>query len=108
MFITKKHLPRRTFLRSALATVSLPLLQAMIPAATALAQTAARTPPRMGFFYFPHGSVMRNWTPDTVGSNFELKSVLQPLQAFRDQITIVSNLENKRAEGPVHAITPGT
>ena len=108
MFITKKHLPRRTFLQSAAASVSLPLLEAMIPASTALAQTAANTGPRMGFFYFPHGAVMNSWTPDTVGSDFELKSILQPLEQHRDHLTIVSNLENKRAYGPVHAITPGT
>jgi hypothetical protein len=108
MFITKKHLPRRTFLKSAAASVSLPLLEAMIPASTALAQTAANTGPRMGFFYFPHGAVMNSWTPDTVGSDFELKSILQPLEQHRDHLTIVSNLENKRAYGPVHAITPGT
>jgi hypothetical protein len=108
MFITKKHLPRRTFLKSAAASVSLPLLEAMIPASTALAQTAANTGPRMGFFYFPHGAVMNSWTPDTVGSEFELKSILQPLEQHRDHLTIVSNLENKRAYGPVHAITPGT
>ena len=108
MFITKKHLPRRTFLKSAAASVSLPLLEAMIPASTALAQTAANTGPRMGFFYFPHGAVMNSWTPDTVGSEFELKSILQPLEQHRDHLTIVSNLENKRAYGPVHAITPCT
>ena len=108
MFITKKHLPRRTFLKSAAASVSLPLLEAMIPASTALAQTAANTGPRMGFFYFPHGAVMNSWPPDTVGSDFELKSILQPLEQHRDHLTIVSNLENKRAYGPVHAITPGT
>ena len=108
MFISKKHLPRRTFLRSALATVSLPLLDAMIPASTALAQTAAVSLPRMGFFYFPHGAVMGNWTPDKAGSDFELKSLLAPLEKYKSHITIVSNLENKRAYGPVHAITPGT
>jgi hypothetical protein len=108
MFISKKHIPRRTFLKSAAASVSLPLLEAMIPAGTALAQTAANTGPRMGFFYFPHGAVMANWTPETTGSEFELKSILQPLAQHRDHLTIVSNLENKRAYGPVHAITPGT
>ncbi|MES2603497.1 MAG: DUF1552 domain-containing protein [Pseudomonadota bacterium] len=108
MFITKKHLARRTFLRSALATISLPLLDAMIPASTALAQTAAVTPPRLGFFYFPHGAVMGNWTPDKVGSDFELKSLLKPLEKYKSLMTIVSNTENKRAYGPVHAITPGT
>ena len=108
MFITKKHIARRTFLKSAAASVSLPLLDAMIPAGTALAQTAANMAPRMGFFYFPHGAVMDNWTPDTTGSEFELKSILEPLAAHKDYLTIVSNLENKRAYGPVHAITPGT
>jgi hypothetical protein len=108
MFISKKHLPRRTFLRNAGVSISLPLLDAMIPAATALAQTAAMAPPRMGFFYFPHGAVMDNWTPEQSGSDFELKSILEPLSPFKDQLTIVSGLENKRANGPVHAITPGT
>lgn len=108
MFISKKHLARRTFLRSAVAGVSLPLLDAMIPAATALAQTAAVSAPRLGFFYFPHGAVMSNWTPDKVGSDFELKSLLKPLDKYKQMMTIVSNLENKRAYGPVHAITPGT
>jgi hypothetical protein len=108
MFITKKHLPRRTFLRNAFATISLPLLDAMIPAHTALAQTAAVSAPRLGFFYFPHGAVMSNWTPDKVGSDFELKRLLTPLEKYKEHMTIVSNLENKRAYGPVHAITPGT
>jgi len=108
MFITKKHIARRTFLKSAAATVSLPLLEAMVPAGTALAQTAASPVPRMGFFYFPHGAVMDNWTPDTTGSDFELKSILAPLADHKNYLTIVSNLENKRAYGPVHAITPGT
>lgn len=108
MFITKKHLHRRTFLKSAVASVSLPLLEAMIPAGTAMAQTAANVGPRMGFFYFPHGAVMANWTPETTGTDFELKSILKPLEQHRDYLTIVSNLENKRAYGPVHAITPGT
>ncbi len=108
MFITKKHLHRRTFLRSALATISLPLLDAMIPAGTALAKTAAVTPPRLGFFYFPHGAVMGGWTPDKVGTDFELKKLLLPLDKYKSHMTIVSNMENKRAYGPVHAITPGT
>jgi len=108
MFIRKKHLPRRTFLRNLGVGVGLPLLDAMIPAATALAQTAASAPPRMGFIYFPHGAVMSNWTPDQQGRDFELKSILQPLAPFKNALTIVSGLENKRANGPVHAITPGT
>lgn len=108
MFISRKHLPRRTFLRSAVATISLPLLDAMIPAATALANTAANIPPRMAFIYFPHGAVMDHWTPDQVGKDFELKRLLKPLEPWQEYLTVVSNLDCSRASGPVHAITPGT
>src|SRR5690606_30795462 len=109
MFITKKHLSRRTMLRGLGAAVSLPLLDAMIPAGTALAQTAAAPTPRLGFFYFPHGAIMDKWTPATTGSDFELTPILQPFAAFKDQMTIVSNLRNKAAEGAgVHATSPGT
>jgi hypothetical protein len=76
MFITKKHLPRRTFLRGLGASLSLPLLDAMIPAGTALAQTAAAPKPKMGFFYFPHGAVMDRWMPAETGRTFELPQIL--------------------------------
>ncbi|HMB73429.1 MAG TPA: DUF1552 domain-containing protein [Gammaproteobacteria bacterium] len=109
MFLAKRHLPRRTFLRGAGATLALPLLDAMIPAATAIAQTAAAPTPRMGFFYFPHGAVMDKWTPATTGVDFELPQILAPFEVFRDQMTIVSGLRNKAAEGAgVHAVNPGT
>ncbi|MEY4641185.1 MAG: hypothetical protein RLZZ227_1179 [Pseudomonadota bacterium] len=109
MFITKKHLSRRTLLRGAGAALALPLLDAMIPASTALAQTAAAGKPRLGFFYFPHGAIMDKWTPSATGSGFELTPILQPLAAFKDQMTIVSNLRNSAAEGAgVHATSPGT
>jgi len=67
MFITKKHLPRRTFLRGMGTAIALPLLDAMIPARTALAQTAANPTPHLGFIYFPHGAIMNQWTPKTEG-----------------------------------------
>src|SRR5262245_19121001 len=108
MFITKKHLSRRTFLRGAGVAVGLPLLDAMIPAGTALAQTAAKPVPRMGFIYFPHGAIMSNWTPKTEGTDFEFTPILKPLEPFRKQLTIVSGLANKQAFGPVHALSPGT
>src|SRR5690606_37244882 len=109
MFITRKHLPRRTVLRGIGAAVGLPLLDAMIPAATAIAQTAAAPRPRMGFFYFPHGAIMDKWTPAGTGSNCALTPILQPLAGFRDRMTIVSNLRNRAAEGAgVHATSPGT
>jgi hypothetical protein len=109
MFITRKHLSRRTVLRGLGTSIALPLLDAMIPAATALAQTAAAPAPRFGFIYFPHGAVMNRWTPSAEGSNFELPQILKPLEAFKNQMTIVSGLRNKAAEGgAVHQITPGT
>jgi hypothetical protein len=109
MFITKKHLPRRTFLRGVGTAMALPLLDAMIPARTALAQTAANPTPHLGFIYFPHGAIMGQWTPKTEGSNFELSPILKPLAPFQKQLTVVSGLANRPAVSPaVHAITPGT
>ncbi len=109
MFITKKHLSRRTFLRGAGVTVGLPLLDAMVPAWTALAQTAAAPKPRMGFMYLPHGAIMEQWTPVADGSSFELTPILKPFAPFQKQLTIVSGLENKPAIAPpVHALNPAT
>jgi len=109
MFITKKHLPRRTFLRGMGTAIALPLLDAMIPARTALAQTAANPTPHLGFIYFPHGAIMNQWTPKTEGSTFELSPILKPLAPFQKQLTVVSGLANRPAVSPaVHAITPGT
>ena len=63
----------------------------------------------MGFFYLPHGAIMRDWTPDIIGSDFELKPILKPFEPFKDKLTIVSGLGNKPAvSSAVHAITPGT
>jgi hypothetical protein len=109
MFITKRHLSRRTVLRGLGASVSLPLLDAMIPAGTALAQTAAAAKPKMGFFYLPHGAVMDRWRPASTGRAFELPQILKPFEPFQSQMTIVSGLRNKAAEGAgVHAVNPGT
>jgi Protein of unknown function (DUF1552) len=118
MFITKKHLSRRTLLRAGGATIGLPLLNAMVPAATALAQTAAAAKPRMGFFYLPHGAIMDNtrygaemnrWTPDKEGHDFDLKPILEPFAPFKKYLTVVSGLGNKPAESSaVHAIVPAT
>ena len=109
MFITKKHLPRRTFLRGAGAMIALPLLDAMIPARTALAATAAKPLPKMAFVYFPHGAIMEQWTPATEGKEFELSPILTPLKSFKDKLTIVSGLGNRPGESQaVHAIVPAT
>jgi len=108
MFITKKHLSRRTFLRGAGVAVGLPLLDAMIPAWTALAQTAAKPKPHMGFIYFPLGAIMDQWTPTSEGKNFDLPPIIKPLEPFKKYLTIVSGMENRAAIGPVHALSPGT
>jgi hypothetical protein len=98
-FITKTHLSRRTFLHGVGVTLSLPLLESMIPAATALAQTAARPHTRLGCIYFPHGAIMPKWTPATEGSGFELSEILQPLKPFYGQVTVVSDLRHANAYG---------
>src|SRR5687767_3808548 len=114
MFLTKKHLDRRTFLRGMGATVALPLLDAMIPARALLAFTAARAVPRLAFVYFPHGAIMDEWTSSTPSRQVRamgtpaLGRILQPLAPFRDRLTIAGGIENRHAYGPVHAITPGT
>jgi hypothetical protein len=118
MFITKKHLSRRTLLKGGTAAIGLPLLSAMVPAATALAQTAAAPKPRMGFFYLPHGAIMNNtrfgaemnrWTPDTVGRDFDFKPILEPFKPLQRYMTVVSGLGNKPGESSaVHAIVPAT
>jgi hypothetical protein len=105
MFITKKHLPRRTFLRGVGATLALPLLDAMVPA---FAATTAPTP-RLGFVYFPHGAIMARWMPDAVGRAFEFKDTLKPLEPYRDRLSIVSGLHHRAADSTaVHSLSPTT
>ena len=109
MFITRKHLHRRTFLRGLGTTLALPLLDAMIPAATALADTAAKPVPRLGFIYVPHGAVMAKWTPAKPGPDFDLPPIIEALKPFQRQLTILSNIGNRPAESSsVHAIVPAT
>jgi hypothetical protein len=109
MFITKKSLPRRTFLRGVGATLALPLLDSMIPARTLLAQTAAKPLPRLGFVYIPHGAIMDKWTPATVGAGFEFTPILKPLEPFRDYINVVSGLHHRAADTTaVHSLSPTT
>ena len=102
MIIHKIHLPRRMFLRGMGAAMALPFLDSMVPAQTPLAKTAANPHIRLGFCYIPHGGVMANWTPVAEGSDFQLSRSLMPLQPFRDQVVVVSNLAHKLAgpQGP--------
>jgi hypothetical protein len=109
MFISKKHLPRRTFLRGMGVTLALPLLDAMLPAQTLLKKTAAAGSPRMGFVYVPHGAIMDRWTPSADGAGFEFSPILKPLEPFRDRLNVVSGLGNRAADSTaVHSLSPTT
>jgi Protein of unknown function (DUF1552) len=92
MIITKMALPRRTFLRGMGATVALPLLEAMVPAATPLAETPAHPARRFGAVYIPNGAIMEQWIPRSEGRDFEFTPILQPLAPFRSQLVVVNNL----------------
>jgi len=98
VFLSKKHLSRRTVLKGAGASIALPLLDAMIPAGTALAKTAAAVKSRLGFVYFPHGAVQKYWTPEGVGREFTFSPILKPLEPLRDYVTVVTGLRNKGGE----------
>jgi hypothetical protein len=100
MFITKKHISRRTILRGAGATLALPLVEAMVPAATALAQTAADPKPRFVGCFVPHGMAPGYWIPDKEGTGFEFPFCFKPLEAYRDHVTILSGLHSRSAEPP--------
>ena len=100
-FITKKHLSRRTFLRGTGVSLALPLLDSMVPASTPLAQTAARPKSRFCGIYIPHGATMDKWTPAGEGTAFQFSEILQPLEAFRDRLVVVSDL----AHAPVAPAT---
>src|SRR5687768_18096320 len=92
MFISKKHLSRRTFLHGAGVSLALPLLESMVPAATALAQTAANPKTRLCGIYIPHGATMDKWTPAAPGTGFQFSEILQPLEPFRNYVNVVSDL----------------
>jgi len=94
MMNMKRHISRRTVLRGIGATVALPFLDAMVPALTATAQTAANPTPRFGVVFVPLGERPGYWTPKTVGADFEMTTILQPLEKYRNYMTVVSELCN--------------
>ncbi|MBM3776750.1 MAG: DUF1552 domain-containing protein [Acidimicrobiia bacterium] len=101
MIISKRSLSRRTVLRGIGTTLALPLLDAMVPALTATARTAAGPVRRLGVVYVPNGIAMEYWTPATVGRNFELTPILEPLAPYRDQMLVVTG--TKALWTPAHA-----
>jgi hypothetical protein len=118
MFITKKHISRRTMLKGAGVSLALPFLEAMVPAATALAQTAAVPKKvRTGFFYLPHGAIMHNtahgpamdkWTSTGSGADFKLSPILSSLEPYKKYVNSFGNLENAASAGSVHTFNPAT
>ncbi|MCP5145809.1 MAG: DUF1552 domain-containing protein [Gammaproteobacteria bacterium] len=117
MFLTRKHLPRRTVLKGLGVALGLPLLDAMVPAATALAQTAAAPKLRAGFFYIPHGAIMYNtaygkemdhWCPTGAGADFKLSPIMASLEKYKHMVASFDHLENKASEGSVHTLMPAT
>ena len=106
MMIFKKAIPRRTFLRGAGAALALPLLDSMVPALGAAA-TSSKPVCRLGFLYFPFGSIRNKWMPDLEGSNFEFTPTLEPLRSYRDRLLVLSGLDNRESmalpgEGGAH------
>src|SRR5260370_26827714 len=101
MFISKRHIPRRTFLRGAGVTLALPLLESMVPAATALAQTAAVPKSRFMGIFFPHGMAPGYWAPEQEGALPEkLPIILESLRSVKDQTVVLNGLWSKSAEPP--------
>src|SRR5712691_9204371 len=98
MMIFKKAIPRRAFLRGMGATLALPLLDGMVPAFATSADTAAKTPTRLGIVYCGNGMwPMDKWTPKVEGAGFELTPTLDPLAPFRDRLLLLSGLAHKEA-----------
>jgi hypothetical protein len=116
MFITKKHLSRRTVLKGAGVALALPFLDAMVPAATAQSQTAAAGKLRAGFFYIPHGAIQGNtahgpamdrWTASGAGGDFKLNVIMESLEPYKKYVSTVGNLVNAATNGSVHTKNPG-
>jgi hypothetical protein len=97
MFITKKYIPRRTFLRGAGVVIGLPLLDSMVPAQTPLDKTAAVAPKRFLGIWHPHGAAPGYWSPQQEGANFDFSFITKPLESFRDRLTLISGMDMPEA-----------
>ena len=98
MFITKKHIPRRTFLRGAGVTLALPLLDSMVPAQTPVSKTAASPVKRFVGIWHPHGAGPGYWSPLQEGSNFDFSFITKPLEPFRNRVVLVTGLDSLDAK----------
>ena len=98
MIITQKALPRRTFLRGVGATLTLPFLDAMVPAASSVARAVTAPARRVGFIYIPNGVIQDQWVPSKTGRNFDLSPILSPLESLRERVLVLSNLAHRQAD----------
>ena len=96
MIITKKKLSRRTVLRGLGASLSLPLLDSMIPALSVHAQEEEPTK-RLGVVYVPNGMAMKAWTPDRDGKDFEITRIMKPMEAYRNRMLVITGLDGQPA-----------
>ena len=103
MILTQKALPRRTFLRTVGATMALPMLDAMIPAATAASKTPLGQAKRLGFVFMPMGCDESRWTPGSEGDLSQLSPILQSLEPVKDQLSVLTNMELANAYPGSHA-----
>jgi len=113
VIVTRKALSRRTVLRGLGAAVALPLLDAMVPALTAVQKTAAAPVRRLGIVYHPNGVIYENWLPKGTGRDFTLSPILEPLELFKNQLLVLTNLSSHQAEalgdgGGDHSRASGT
>src|SRR5690606_29331686 len=100
MFITKKALPRRTFLRGAGATIALPFLDAMVPALRSSAYASEIAPTRFTGIFIPHGAAPGYWVPESSERGFEFPYIWKPLEPFRDRVVLTSGLWSQSSEPP--------
>src|SRR4029077_9414479 len=106
MFVTKKHIPRRTFLRGCGVTLALPLLESMLPAQTPLRETAASPVKRFVGIWHPHGAAPGYWSPLQEGKDFEFSFITKPLEPFRDRVVMITGLD-ATAASPTLEEPPG-
>ena len=108
MIILKKAMPRRTFLRGVGATLALPLLDAMVPAMTAMAKTPAAPVRRLGYMFMPMGCDIARWTPSDKDKLDKLSPILSPLAPVKDHVTVVTNTELQNAYPGTHSASNST
>lgn len=99
-FVTKKSLPRRTFLRGVGATVALPLLESMLPAMSSVARAQQLSPTRFAGVFVPHGAAPGYWVPERTGRNFDYPFIWKPLEPFRKHVVLTSGLWSQSSENP--------